>query len=162
MRSDKQDVINNNSRSKKRKLRECQLPDVSPLVYSRFLIESAVFLSLNDMGKNLHDYEEIPLPLSLCSEVKEEYNRVEKVRIDVMRTDKKIGHKILSKYLNLLSTYPDQPYGAEPIIHPIDKQPIIIPKDTTKIDDLSEKDLIVLDIVEQKVKNDERVLIYTN
>lgn len=36
-------------------------PGVSPIVYSRFLIESAVFLSLNDMGKELPDYEEIPI-----------------------------------------------------------------------------------------------------
>ena len=38
-------------------------PGVSPLVYSRFLLEQTAFLSLSDMGKDLPDYEEIPIPL---------------------------------------------------------------------------------------------------
>ena len=54
-----------NRRTAKRKLREKQLPGVSPLVYSRFLMNNAVFLSLNDMGKQLPEYEEIPVELRL-------------------------------------------------------------------------------------------------
>mgnify|MGYP000682990352 FL=1 len=70
----------------------------------------------------------------------------------------------MSKYLQLASIYPDQPYGNDPIINPLSKElePIIVPKDTATPDDLSDKDLAVLDIVESKVKNNERVLIYTN
>lgn len=64
-----------------------QLPGVSPIVYSRFLIESAVFLSLNDMGKELPDYEEIPIELSLHPTVMEEYKRIENTLIEVMRSD---------------------------------------------------------------------------
>ena len=45
------------------------LPGVSPLVYSRFLMECAVFLSLTDMGKDLPEYEEIPIPISMPPEV---------------------------------------------------------------------------------------------
>ena len=155
---------NDNSRCKKRKIRERQLPGVSPLVYSRFLIESAVFLSLNDMGKELPDYEEIPIELPLNDEVKKEYDRIEGELIHVMRYDRKASRKVLSKYLQLTSTYPDQPYGHEPIPYPFGKKDdyIVIPEDTAKPEDLSEKDLAVLDIVERKVKNSERVLIYTN
>ena len=155
---------NDNSRCKKRKIRESQKPGVSPLVYSRFLIESAVFLSLNDMGKDLPDYEEIPVELSLSTEIQEEYNRIEKNLISIIRHDKKAARKIMSKYLQLTSTYPDQPYGHEPIMYPSDKdrEPIVIPKDTAKPEDFSEKDLMTLDIVERKVKNGERILIYTN
>lgn len=155
---------NNNSRSKKRKVRERQLPGVSPLVYSRFLIESAVFLSLNDMGKDLPDYEEIPVELSLSPEIQEEYDRIEGELLHVMRYDKKAARKVLSKYLQLTLTYPDQPYGHEAILYPLgeDREPIVIPKDTAKQEDLSEKDLMALDIVERKVKNGERILIYTN
>lgn len=155
---------NDNSRCKKRKVRERQLPGVSPLVYSRFLIESAVFLSLNDMGKELPDYEEIPIELSLNDEVRKEYNRIEGELMRVMRYDRRASRKILSKYLQLASTYPDQPYGHEPVLYPFgkDRDPIVIPADTAKPEDLSEKDLAVLDIVERKVKNGERILIYTN
>ncbi len=155
---------NNNSRCKKRKIRERQLPGVSPLVYSRFLIESAVFLSLNDMGKELPDYEEIPIELSLNAEVKEEYDKIEKELMHVIKYDRRAAKKILSKYLQLTSIYPDQPYGHEPILYPLgkDRDPIVIPKDMAKPGDVNEKDLAVMDIVERKVKNGERVLIYTN
>ena len=157
---------NENSRSRGSKVRERQLPGVSPLVYSRFLIESAVFLSLNDMGKALPDYEEIPIELSLSDEVKKEYDRIENALVSIMRNDRKASQKIMSKYLQLLSTYPEQPYNQDPVIHPIykDKEnPIITPRDTAAPEDLSEKDLATFsEVVERKVKNGERVLIQTN
>lgn len=153
---------NNNSRSSKRKIRESQKPGVSPLVYSRFLMESAVFLSLNDMGKNLPEYEEIPIKLEMKEEVKKEYDRIEGELVSMMRSDRKLAKKILSRYLGLLSTYPDQPYGAEPVMLPGSLQPLIEPKDVSGPDELHEKDHAVLDIVKRKVENGERVLIYTN
>jgi len=153
---------NANSRNKKKKIREKQLPGVSPLVYPRFLIESAVFLSLNDMGKHLPDYEEIPVMLEMNDQVKQEYERLESELKRVIQSEKQIAKKILSRYLGLLSLYPDQPYGQEAIYYPGSKDAIVEPNDTSVFDELHEKDVAVLDIVERKVKNGERVLIYTN
>ena len=156
---------NANRRSVKRKVRERQLPGVSPLVYSRFLLEGAVFLSLNNMGKDLPEYEEIPIQLSMNSDVEREYNRIEDEFIDILKHDKKIAKKVLSVYLNLLTVYPDQPYGHEPVKHPIlgdDCGPLIVPKDTSSVNELHEKDHRVLDLVKRKVENGERVLIYTS
>jgi len=153
---------NANCRNKKRKVRERQLPGVSPLVYSRFLIESAAFLSLNDMGKQLPDYEEIPIKLEMNADVKGEYERLERELTSIIKSDKKIARKILSRYLGLLSTYPDQPYAQDPIYYPGTKTELVTPMDKSNIDELHEKDLAVLDIVERKVKNGERVLLYTN
>ena len=42
---------NATSKAVKRKVREKFLPGISPIVYSRFLLENAVFLSLADMGQ---------------------------------------------------------------------------------------------------------------
>ena len=158
----KEAQYNANSRNKKKKIRERQLPGVSPLVYSRFLIESAAFLSLNDMGKHLPDYEEIPIMLEMNDQVREEYNRLESELKRVIRNEKKVAKRILSRYLGLLSLYPDQPYGQEPIYFPGSKDTIVEPEDTSDFDELHEKDVAVLDIVERKVNNGERVLIYTN
>lgn len=46
----------------------------------------------------------------------------------------------MSKYLQLASIYPDQPYGNDPIINPLSKElePIIVPKDTATPDDLKQ------------------------
>jgi len=156
---------NANRRTSKRKVRERQLPGVSPLVYSRFLLENAVFLSLHDMGKDLPEYEEIPIQLYMNEDVNDEYNRIEGQFIDILKYDPQIAKKVLSVYLNLLTVYPDQPYGHEPVKHPIrgdDCDPLIMPKDMSSINELHEKDSQVLELVQCKVENGERVLIYTS
>ena len=109
---------NSNRRTSKRKLRERQLPGVSPLVYSRFLMDSAAFLSLNDMGKDLPEYEEIPVCLQMNGDVAEEYRRLEEAFKRILRSQKDISKKVMSAYLGLLTVYPDQPYGQKPILHP--------------------------------------------
>ena len=155
------DVYNASSKNQRRKLREKFLPGVSPLVYSRFLLENTVFLSLSDMGKELPDYEEFPIPCDMRDDVSKEYGFLESELKKVLKFDKKIANKILSRYLNLLSAYPDQPYNQEPVIHPQTKEPIIVPKNLTDINAVLDKDEKVLALVERKVKNKERVIIYT-
>ena len=153
---------NTNRRSVKRKIRERQLPGVSPLVYSRFLMDSAAFLSLNDMGKDLPEYEEIPIQLEMNEDVKKEYNRIEQKFIQIFKMQKDIAQKVLSAYLNLLTVYPDQPYGHGPVKHPILGDYLIVPEDVSSINELHEKDRRILDLVERKIDNGGRVLIYTS
>ena len=155
-------AYNANSRSKKRLLQSRQKPGVSPLVYSRFLIDCAVFLSLNDMGKHLPDYEEIPIKLDLKPEIQKEYDRIESAFRNVMNQRDATSRKLMSSFLSLMTTYPDQPYNAEPIHYPKSDQAVIEPKDLSDIDELHEKDIATLDIVDRKVKNGEKVLIYTS
>ncbi len=151
-----------NRRTKKRKKRTRQLPGVSPLMYSRFLLEHAAFLSLTDMGKDLPDYEEIPIPVKMESHVALEYGRVQQELQKTLKNDKKVANKILSSYLNLLTVYPDQPYGHDPIIHPMTGEPIVEVRDKGDFDTLGEKETAILDIVKRKVENGEKVLIYTS
>ena len=138
------------------------LPSVSPLVYSRFLMEYAVFLSLTDMGKDLPEYEEIPVPLSMPEAVEKEYDRIEAMLKSVLKNDRKAARKILSAYLNLLTAYPDQPCGHKPIYHPLDGYPIVEPADTAAPDAILLKDGKVLEIVERKIAAGEKVMVYTN
>ena len=153
---------NSNRRTVQSRISTRLLPGVSPLVYSRFMMEYAVFLSLTDMGKDLPEYEEIPIPLSMPEEVEKEYERVESVLKSVLKNDRKAAKKILSSYLNLLTAYPDQPYGHKPIYHPIDGHKIVEPADTVSPDTLLPKDEKVLEIVERKLNAGEKVLVYTN
>lgn len=153
---------NSNRRTSKKKIREKQLPGVSPLVYSRFLMDSAAFLSLNDMGKNLPEYEEIPVQLHMNENVAQEYQRLENEFKIVLRTERNISKKVMSAYLGLLTVYPDQPYGQKPIIHPISGNELVIPKDISSFNELHEKDYSVLDVVKKKTDIGERVLIYTS
>ncbi|MDR3277967.1 MAG: hypothetical protein LBT12_04270, partial [Oscillospiraceae bacterium] len=162
---------NATNRSQRRKLRERQLPGVSPLVYSRFLMDSAAFLSLGDMGSRLPDYEEIPIKLEMNPKVKAEYDRISLAFRKILQNDRKIAQKLLSQYLGLMTAYSDQPYGHSPVLYPSlkgkpkdDDNPIVLltPGDTSTFDELHEKDMAVLDIVERKAALGERVLIYTS
>ena len=153
---------NANRRTAKKKIRERQLPGVSPLVYSRFLMDSAAFLSLNDMGKEMPEYEEIPVQLQMNENVANEYDSLEAKFKSIFCSQKEIAKKILSAYLGLLTVYPDQPYGHRPIVHPITGDKLVVPRDTSCIDELHEKDYSVLDVVRRKASEGGRVLIYTS
>ena len=139
-----------------------ELPGVSPLVYSRFLLDKTAFLSLSDMGKALPDYEEIPVALKMPAEVESEYTRLQGALRRVLLNDRRIATKLLSTYLNLLTVYPDQPYAHAPIRHPETGEVLVEPKDTGSFDQLGEKEMAVLDIVRCKVSAGEKVLIYTS
>lgn len=153
---------NANRRSSKRKVKERLLPGVSPLVYSRFLMENAVFLSLADMGKDLPEYEEIPVPLRLPAQIYNEYNRISGTLREMMKSEPKLAKKLLSAYMNLLTVYPDQPYGHDPIVNPITGQELIQAKDLATIEDIQPKDEKALEITRDKVIKGGRVLIYTS
>lgn len=153
---------NANRRASKRKTRTRQLPGVSPLVFSRFLLEYTAFLSLSDMGKELPSYEEIPVALDMPEDVGECYQAVQNVLQKVLKNDRKAAQKILSAYLNLLTVYPDQPYDQPEVIHPITGMPIVTPKSCGDFSRLFPKEEKVLELVRQKTANGERVLIYTS
>lgn len=153
---------NSNRRTTKRKTRSKKLPGVSPLVYSRFLLEYTAFLSLSDMGKDLPDYEEIPVPLDMPGKVWDGYKHAEQILQKVLKTDRKAANKLLSAYLNLLTVYPDQPYDQPEIVHPIDGDVIVNPANTACFEDILPKEEKPLEIVRAKVAAGERVLIYTS
>ena len=151
-----------NRRSTRRKIKSRQLPGVSPLVYSRFLLEYTAFLSLSDMGRDLPDYEEIPVPLSMPEKVHAAYKRAERTLQEVLRSDRKAANQLLSAYLNLLTIYPDQPYDQPAIVHPIDGYEILEPPNVAGFDDILPKEEKVLEIVREKIAAGERVLVYTS
>ncbi len=151
-----------NRRTSKRKIREKQLPGVSPLVYSRFLMDSAAFLGLSDMGKELPEYEEIPIELQMREDVAKEYQRLERQFRNVLCSQKDISQKVLSAYMGLLTVYPDQPYGHRPIVHPVTGNDLVAPKDISGFQELHEKDDSVLEVVQKKVSEGGRVLVYTS
>ena len=155
---------NSSSKASRRRVREKFLPGISPIVYSRFLLENTVFLSLADMGKELPDYEEIPTFCDMTDEVKTEYSRLENEFRRIMTSQPSIGNRIMSSYMNLLTAYPDQPYGHEPLYNPLvrdRKDPLIFPADIGDETVMQPKDTEVLELIEKKIAAGERVIIYT-
>ena len=153
---------NSNRRTPKIRSRTRQLPGVSPLVYSRFLLEYAVFLSLLDMGKDLPEYEEIPVPLSMPEPVEKVYEQLEDTFVKILCHRKDIANKVQSSFLNLLTAYPDQPYGHDPILDPKSGEALVEPQDTGSFEDITPKDEAMMEIVDRKIASGEKVMIYTN
>lgn len=155
-------AYNSNRRTTKRKTKSKLLPGVSPLVYSRFLLEYTSFLSLADMGKDLPDYEEIPVNLEMPALVRMAYKQAEHTLQMVLRTDRRVAQKILSAYLNLLTVYPDQPYDQKPLVHPIEGTVIVEPENAACFEDVLPKEDKVMEIVRRKIAAGERVMVYTS
>lgn len=153
---------NSNRRANKRKTKSRLLPGVSPLVFSRFLLEYAAFLSLTDMNKDLPSYEEIPIALEMPENVRKAYEKAENILQKILRSGTGIAQKILSAYLNLLTVYPDQPYDQPEIVHPIDGSTLVEPENCGDFSTLLPKEEAILNLVQQKVEDGERVLIYTS
>ncbi len=153
---------NSNRRTYRRKTQTRQLPGVSPLVFSRFLLEYTAFLSLSDMGKDLPDYEEIPVPLEMPEAVRDAYKDAEKILRQILKNDRKAARKLLSAYMNLLTVYPDQPYGQPEIVHPINGTVVMVPQSIGDFDSILPKEEKTLEIVRAKIAAGERVLIYTS
>ena len=61
------------------------------------------------MGKQLPEYEEIPVAFPMAGDVEEEYERIESIFIRVMKYQKHIAQKVMSAFMSLLTVYPDQP-----------------------------------------------------
>ncbi len=153
---------NQTRRSRKSNRRERELPGISPLVYCRFLLDNTAFLSLSDIGEALPEYEEFPIGLNLGSSVQEEYERLKKDLREIACKDRRLWNKIQSGYLNLLTVYPDQPYGQPPILEPFTREPLVQPVDTGSYEELQEKEEAILELVDRKLRQGENVLIYTS
>jgi superfamily II DNA or RNA helicase len=137
---------------------EKRLPGVSPLVFTRFLLDNAVFLSLSDMAEGLPSYEEIPLSVSMDAELSASYGNLE---IELRRSsgwNGAGGIKILGQILQTLSVYPDMPYDQPPIIHPDTGATLVVPPSLPMGPRTKEQRL--LELVLEKKSMGEKVLVY--
>ena len=150
---------NASSKNRAKKVREKFLPGISPIVYSKFLMENTVFLSLYDMAMELPDYEEIPVACEMSEAVAKEYKSMETEFKRLMRKDRRLANRLLSVYLNLLTAYPDQSYGHPEIRLSGWDEPLVVPKELPEETNL--KTERVLELAERKIKAGERVIIYT-
>ena len=179
-----------NSASRGSKKRESirRKPGVSPLVYSKFLLGNTVFLQLDDISDNLPSLTENVIGIRMSHELERAYQEIEfcigeRVKKDIACTG---NSSLLGTYLMSLLSYPDQPFRFGPILHPSAKKElpeeyffldekekflmenpgIIDPKNILVIPaELPEemiypKEQLLLDIVEQEIKNYRRCLIF--
>lgn len=133
------------------------LPGVSPLIFSKFLLENATFISQEDISTGLPGYTEIPIGVEMDNDLRGAYSQFEMdIRKCMGGWQKNV--KIMGQVIQSLSVYPDQPYGQPPIVHPDSGKVIAEPIELS--DELRNKEARFLEIVQERLAAGEKVLVY--
>ena len=133
-----------------------KLPGVSPLVFTKFLLENAVFVNLSDMLDGLPNYTEYPIKVTMSDELANNYSDAQDKISEAFSKNK----KLIGSITKTLSAYPDYPYDFEPVVDPDTNKVIVKPNDISDRNALLPKEQELLNIVEQKHANNEKVLVY--
>ena len=137
---------------------EKKLPGVSPLVFTKFLLNNAVFLSMSDMSEGLPEYEEIPLGVDMDDELKRAYGEFETEFSRRTNMFEAGSRKIIGRMVQSLTAYADCPHMPEDIINPDTQEVVISPQALPK--QTRNKEEALLDLVKDKIANGEKVLVY--
>lgn len=134
------------------------LPGVSPLVFTKFLLENAAFISQEDIASGLPGYQEIPVAVKMDEELASAYEMLE----DDVRRNSNIyrgGMRIMAQMVQSLTVYPDQPFDQPPIVDPKDGSIVAQPMDLDSSRHYA-KELKLLELCQEKVNAGEKVLVY--
>lgn len=139
-------------------MKEKRLPGVSPLVFTKFLLENAVFLSLSDMSNGLPGYEEIPIPVQMDTDLTVGYNAFENAFREYAAPRRGQSKKSMGPFLQALTAYPDCPHMISPIVDPQDNSVIYMPNELPKEE--RNKEERFLSLVQERLEAGEKVLVY--
>lgn len=132
------------------------LPGISPIVFTKFLLENVAFIALEDIAESLPSYEEIPLPLDMPEDLKDGYDQIK------MAASQILGHNctkgVATQIIQLLSVFPDQPYDQPPVYDPDTDNILISPPELTEGARVKENAL--LSLCQEKIAAGEHVLVY--
>lgn len=140
------------------------LPGVSPLVFTEFLMENAVFLSLNSLSDNMPNLEEIPLGVEMDSEIKRNYTALKNIVSEELSiSDRNASFRLglAEKIIQLLTNYPDC-FRENKNLEAKNK---VIPISNFNIKDkdfISNKERELISLVKRKKEAGEKVLVYTH
>ena len=103
------------------------LPGISPLIFTDFLLDTALFLDISDLSRFLPNlYENVEI-IPLEDEIREEYHRVRDVIKEYMKEEK--GSLLMGSYLQFSLSYTDMPYKREAILSPANGDEVSQPAD---------------------------------
>ena len=137
--SEEEGTYNTNSRGRQVASPK-EKPGISPLIFTDFLLDSAVFLDLSDMSKYLPPLKEYVELVTLSKTIEDSNgNVIDNLELTVLQhynevlnvlkkaTREKGGKAVLSSLLQFALSYLDYPYGAETIKHSISGHTIVKP-----------------------------------
>lgn len=135
------------------------LPGVSPIVFTKFLLENAAFISQEDIASGLPGYKEIPVPVDMPLEMRNNYNMLANAFHTSKSNVHRGGMRYMAQMVQALAVYPDQPFDQPAVIDPETGDTIAMPMDMNP-DQVFPKEEKLLEIVKAKKEAGEKVLIY--
>ena len=85
-------------------------PGASPLLFGKYLMNLAAFVSLEDISDALPPYKEEVLSVEMDPELQEAYSNLETTITAALR-EHHGNASVISTAMNALLLYPDRPYG---------------------------------------------------
>jgi len=135
-------------------------PGVSPMVFSRHLLNKTAFVSLGDIAADLPPITEQVHGIEMDEELGDAYEELADKLLSAVREALSQGSKaLLGTYLNALLSYPDRPFDNEPILHPQTKELIVVPEELPK-DRLYNKERKLLELVRDSLSEKHKVFTY--
>ncbi len=136
-------------------------PGISPLLFTDFLLDKAVFLDLADLSNYLPALKEQVVLCDMPEDSAAGYGRT--IEILKEQSREKGGRAILSTMLQFGLAYPDKPYGFNPIMHPLYEDTLIcnVPScDNYRDDELLPKEEKLVELVRSEIAQDRNVFVY--
>lgn len=136
------------------------LPGISVLVFTEFLLDSALFLDLSDLSRflpALYEYVEI-VPLENKIEMEYDY-----VRSSLKESIKKGEKALLGSFLQFSLSYTDMPYKRLPILSPQTGDCVVTPEnleDMVADDKLLNKEQKLVELITKERAENRNVFIY--
>ena len=138
-------------------------PGISPLLFSKFLLDKAVFVTLSDITADLPNYHESPVAVEMDIDTKTCYNTFTTMSRNAILEHPGSIEKYLFKIVQRMNTYPDQPYLQVPIFNNETGEQILCPPNINRAPGekfYSNKDKKLLELVKKHKEKGEKVLVY--
>ena len=140
--------------------REKELPGISPLIFTKFLLNLTAFIALDSMTEGLPDYEEIPVGIEMDASTAAGYQQIKDFFSQRVGGRQGQTKKIMGSMIKLMTQYPDAPHCKRWITNPDTNEVEYesVPLEKT----IRNKEQRLLEIIQNKIANGEKVLVYYN
>lgn len=138
------------------------LPGISVLIFTEFLMGTALFLDLSDLSRYLPDLYEQVVFVPLEPEIRNEYSHIRNELKDYMREEEK-GKLLMGSFLQFSLSYSDMPFKRPPILSPATGDIVAEPEDLSYLVEdgrllLKEQELV--ERVKKELQEDRNTFIY--
>ena len=112
------ELVRGYRRGKIGSVKEKKLPGISPLIFTKFLLNLTAFIALDDMAEGLPDYREIPVAINMDDETAMQYAELQRFFSERVSRYRSGSRKIMGSLVKLLTQYPDAPRCKRYVTNP--------------------------------------------